>query len=427
MSASDPAADLAQLLERLERLLQGDSRRVLLDSLMESAATHDRLKRLRHVMSTHAVDGRKGPLPGLIRRLDARTWQDGFRVLHSWDHTRHVFTADTVPVLLLDFFADAPELPTEDRVSLGILLDYYYVHLLSLAAMRAWDAPDPDEHLGRVTALLQALQGEAGSGHHFVRDAETLIIYALSQFHPEEQAYDRIIERVGHLDVGHQLTFARASAAVLSAHLRWGFWIMYERDVTRMRADNAGDYPWLLHTAHTLMRAYVDGAPDDASRTSVCSALLLTLAADPWVFRATCPRILKGYETMHAETWAMLESHGAPLLEELEAVEPDRDGYSPLGLLFNFPHNALVGIVTMALQESRPQPIPINALFEEASDAAVAPSAQRALAERLMEFSEASPERLGYRGARLIAYDPLTGKRSYAMAVDTLKKSLAPG
>ncbi len=425
MSAPDPAADVHELTDRLERILGGEARATLLDSLMESAATPDRLRRLRHVMATHAVEGRKGPLAALVRRLDARTWQDGFRVLHSWDHTKHVFTDDIVPALLIGFFEDAQTRPTDDRVTLAILLDYYFVHLLSLAAMRAWDTADPDAHLRRVTELLATLQGERGSGHVFVRDAETLVIYALSQFHPEEQAYDRIIERIGRLDTAHQLTFARASAAVLSAHLRWGFWVMYERDVSRMRADNAGDYPWLLHTAHTLMRAYVEGTPEDASRTAVCSALLLALSADPWVFRARCPAVLEGYASMHAETRAMLESHGSALMAEWSALEPGRDGYSPLGLLFNFPHNALVGIVTMAMLESRPQSIPINALFEEEADAGVPAGTQRALAERLMEFSEASPERLGYRGARLIVYDALSGMRSYSLTVDTLTKSLS--
>lgn len=370
-------------------------------------------------MSKHAVDGERSRLPGLVRRLDERTREDGFRVLHSWDHQSHTFTTQLVPELLVDFFERADVADADDRVTLGILLDYYFLHLLALAAIRAWDAPDPDAHLEQVTEVLHSLQGDCGSGHAFVRDAETLVIYALSQFHPEEQAYDRIIERVGRLNAGHQIAFAKASAAVLSAHLRWGFWVMYERDVGRMRADNAGDYPWLLHTAHTLLATYAA-----ARDSSVSSALLLALAADPWIFRARCPAVLEAYSDLHAKTRALLETHAEALLLDLERLRPDRDRYAPLGLLFNFPHNTLVAIVTLALMTSTPQPLPINALFEESlGDGAI----QESLARELMDFSGASPGRLGYRGAKLIAYDPLSAMRSFAMTIDTLKKSLSAG
>ena len=426
MPPSDPATDVAEFLDHLRRLLEGDARQTLLDALLRSAETHDRLARLKRVMSTHAVDGDQSPLPRLIRRLDARTREDGFRVLHSWDHKSHTFTPDLVPVLLVDYFEAAGAPDGDDRATLGILLDYYYLHLLSLAAMRAWDTAEPDRHLARVTEALGLLQGDAGSGHAFVRDAETLVIYALSQFHPEEQAYDRIIERVGELSLQHQLTFARASAAVLSAHLRWGFWVMYERDVGRMRADNVGDYPWLLHTAHTLLRAYADGSTDDESRDSVVGALLLALAADPWIFRARCPRVLETYADLHGETRALLETHGQALLADLERFRPGREGFAPLGLLFNFPHNVLVAIVTLALTNSRPQPLPINLLFEGQVKTAEGDNGQEDLARDLMAYSGASPDRLGYRGAKLIAYDPLSGMRSFSMTLDTLKKSLSP-
>jgi hypothetical protein len=427
VSAADPAAEVAELVDHLGRLLEGDARRKLLDTLLEAPTSESRRRRLKRLMSRHAVDGEKSRLPGLVRRLDARTREDGFRVLHSWDHKSHTFTADLVPVLLADYFEPAEVEDSDDRVTLGILLDYYFLHLLSLAAMRAWDAPDPDAHLTRVTEVLGALQGRAGSGHAFVRDAETLVIYALSQFHPEEQAYDRIIERVGRLSVSHQLTFARASAAVLSAHLRWGFWVMYERDVGRMRADNVGDYPWLLHTAHTLLRAYADGSSDGESRDAVCSALLLALAADPWVFRARCPGVLESYSELHAETRGLLETHGEAILADLERFRPGREGYAPLSLVFNFPHNALVAVVTLALMRSKPQPLSINALFEEECETGQGENSQEELARQLMAFSGASPDRLGYRSAKLIAYDPLSGMRSFSMTVDTLKKSLQHG
>ena len=46
------------------------------------------------------------------------------------------------------------------------------------------------------------------------------------------------------------------------------------------------------------------------------------------------------------------------------------------------------------------------------------------LARARMAFSRGSPERLGYRGAMLVAYDHLSGLRSYSLTVDTIAKSL---
>ena len=136
-----------------------------------------------------------------------------------------------------------------------------------------------------ASELVERLQGPGGSGHHFVADAETLLIVALSQFHPEEQAYDRIIDKVHQLETGHQVSFARVSAAVLSAHLRWGFWLMYERDPVRMRRDNVGDYPWLLNSLLTLARAFVtslDAGEGVDERAPLTQSLLQGLAADPY-------------------------------------------------------------------------------------------------------------------------------------------------
>jgi hypothetical protein len=112
----------------------------------------------------------------------------------------------------------------------------------------------------------------------------------------------------------------------------------------------------------------------------------------------------------------------------LEAFRPERSGYAPLALHFNFPHNALVAIVTLALLESKPQGLSLNALFDQAfagtSGGELGGETQEGLARTLMAFSGASSDRLGYRGAMLVAYDPLSGMRSFSMTVDTLRKSL---
>ncbi|MDE0899485.1 MAG: hypothetical protein OSA81_10740 [Longimicrobiales bacterium] len=439
-NAASSAAEVLELCDLLEAMLGDGTRARLVDGFSTGADLSTKLTSLRSAMADHRFDGVSGRLATLVRKLDGRTRKDGFRVLHSWNHQTHRFTEDLVPVLLLDFFERVEVEDPDHRMTLEILLDYYFLHLLSLCAMRVWDAEDLDALLDRLTGLVTTLQGEQGSGHQFVSNAETLLIYALSQFHPEEQAYDRIIERVSTLAWSHQLEFARVSAAVLSAHLRWGFWLMYGRDVVRMRDDNVGDYPWLLYATRTLMKAYTGSVPDEAAgvagddlgevadRDAILGSLLQALAADPWAFRGTVPSLLQPYETEYAEVRRLLVEHGGRLLEDLEAFRPERSGYAPLALHFNFPHNALVAIVTLALLESKPQGLPLNALFDEAfagtSGGELSRETQEGLARTLMAFSGASSDRLGYRGAMLVAYDPLSGMRSFSMTVDTLRKSL---
>jgi len=420
--------DLVELLDLLEEIVDSPLRGLLLENLAGRGDPTDQLRRLRSAMSRHVLftADRSIDLRRSVRRLDARTRRDGFRVLHAWDHRAHDFTEAVVPVLMIDFLERAEPLDSDERLVLSILVDYYLLHLLTLCAMRAWDADDPNVALSRISLLIDALQGAQGSGHHFVRDAETLLIYALSQFHPEEQAYDRVIDRVRTLDASHQLAFSTVSASVLGGHLRWGFWLMYGRDVVRMRDDNVGDYPWLLYAVATLLRAYAAdraGRGPSGARAALTSALLQGLAADPWAFAGSRPKALEPHGDEYDEVCALLREHGDALVEELGTHRPTKSTYSPLSLHFNFPHNVMVAMVTLALLEGRPRPFPINVLFESARELP-GEGTQEGLARSLMAFSKARPDSLGRRGAMLVAYDPLSGMRSFSMTTKTLREAL---
>lgn len=430
---TETGGDPGALIDELERLLSGDARAAIVEQTTRRGHARDWITRLRSQMASHVLRGDDDvyDLAGRVRSLDARTWDDGFRVLHAWNHQTHQFTDEIVPVLMIDFLerVEAPALSGDDeagRTTVSILLDYYLLHLLALCAMRAWDTPDPTATLEKLTELVDRLQGPGGSGHNFVADAETLVIYALSQFHPEEQAYDRVIDRIRMLETDHQVDFARVSAAVLSAHLRWGFWLMYDRDVVKMRRDNVGDYPWLLNSVLTLARAFsasLQAGDTPEQRGRITQSLLQGLAADPWAFTGSPPPSLSEYHEEYEELVGLLTTHLEVVLSELEMQKPEKASYAPLALHFNFPHNTLVAIVTLALLEGRPQALSLNALFEPEFDTGVEET-QEGLARTLMAFSRGSPDRLGYRGAMLVAYDPLSGLRSFSMTTKTLRTRL---
>jgi hypothetical protein len=421
----------SRLIDAVERALEGETRRRLVDGITATGGRSEWSDRLRTAMARHRFGSGadRVELGTLVNEADARTRRDGFRVLHSWDFRSHTFTNEIVPALILDFVervwsdGSVEEGVQDEKASVAIALDFYFLSVLTLCAMRAWDGDDPDGVLDRLSSMVQQLQGESGSGHQFVTDSHTLLIYALSQFHPDDHAYDRMIERVSLLRDDHQLAFAKVSAAVLSAHLRWGFWLMYGRDVVKMRDDNVGDYPWLQYTVGTLARAFVDSVEAGegvADRAEITQSLMQGIAADPWAFTSSTPSSLAACADERLALRGLLERHGLAMLEEMQLQAPGKQRYAPLALHFNFPHNTLVAMVTLALLEGRPQELSLNALFQPAGDEDGS-AARESLARDLMLFSRGSPDRLGYRGAMLIAYDPLSGMRSFSLLSKALR------
>ena len=421
-------------------------------------------------MRAHVFRGRFAPLvlDGFVRDFDVRTREEGFHVLHSWNHREHHFTRENTPVLMLDRFAEEWSAARATPRVQALLLDHYFFYVLAVMAMRAWDEGDPNENLDRVTGLLGHLQGSHGSGHQFVARAETLMLMAISHFHPDESAYPRLLEKIRTLDRVHRVHFALAEAAILGSHLRWGFAVLYRRDLGRMRSDNVGDYPWLLFSVATLMEEYVRLRGEDAGsrsgradrRARVLEGLIDGLTADPWAFTGAPPEALRRYEEEHAGFRDAFAEHRDDLLEEFERLRPGREAYSPLSFHCNFPHNAIMAKVSIQLADENAPNLPMDAMFtraeawrpggsgaaaDDAADQAagrsgasegsqgdqrrtdpaafVSANHPEALARYLMAYSGASPERLGRRGARLIIYDPNVGLRYYKMALQAMRSA----
>ena len=422
-------------------------------------------------MRAHVFRGRFSPLvlDGFVRDFDLRTREEGFHVLHSWNHREHHFTRENTPVLLLDRFVTEWSADRATPRVQALLLDHYFYYVLAVMVMRAWDEGDPNRNLDRVTGLLRHLQGPHGSGHRFVARAETLLLMAISHFHPDESAYPRLLEKIRTLDRGHRVHFALAEASVLGSHLRWGFSVLYRRDLGRMRADNMGDYPWLLFSVATLMQEYArlreeeesarsgaDSALRAEERARVVEGLIDGLTPDPWAFAGTPPEALRPYEEEHSGFRETFAEYRDDLLEEFARLRPTRAAYSPLSFHCNFPHNAIMAKVSVQLADESAPNLPMDALFTRAEawrpegseaedgeaggvsggapeeseyddprrahpEAFVSSNHPDALAHYLMAYSGASPERLGRRGARLIIYDPNVGLRYYKMALQALR------
>jgi hypothetical protein len=392
-------------LELVESLLRGDARGRLVDALVDDRDVEGSLDRLRKALRSHLSSSGSTDLRRVVDTLDARTRREGFHVLQSWDFVEHRFAKDIAPALLIDYCARIGIPPNRLRASTAVLLDQYFLAVLSLFAIRAWDDGDASENLDRVTRALISLQGPNGSGHEIVADAETLLMLAISYFHPEEQGYEMLVDRMYAVDRLHRMRFAMPCATLMGFHLRWGLRFMYKRDVGRMRDDNAADYPLLQLALVTLAEEYANPTGDHHPR--VVEGLLNGLSADPWEF---------------ADRMVPL---GESLLEEFAAYVPSPRAYSPLSFTCNFPTNASVAMAAFAVQgETHPA---LNALFARESEGAGVERSAHRLAQRLMEFATADASRLGAGGTPLLAYDPYEGAHAYNTTLRTIREASSRG
>ncbi len=406
------AFDYDAACDRLSSVLRGPLRREIVDALSDGSGSDVPLSRLRRAMRSHTFPTASARLNlrSIVDSLDARCRREGLHILHPWDFTSHRRPDETASVLLVDYCArlDVPA----SRAGLALLLDHYLLGVLSLLAVRAWDHGDANENLDVVTRLISELQGPDGSGHRFVDDAETLLLLAVSYYHPEEASYDALLGKVRTLDPAHQLRAAIPAAGMLGSHLRWGFRFMYRRDVGRMRDDNIVDYPWLLFSLLLPMREYARLCaagvhPDE--RQHVVEALLNGLSADPWAFRGKAPAALTTHQAEYAEFCEFLAKHRDELLQDFALHRPTAAEFSPLAWICNFPLNAVVAAVVVAYVEGSASRA-LNALFRASPSADPSPESY---ARGLMRFAS-DPTRLDARQAPLIVYDPYDGIRTYA-------------
>jgi hypothetical protein len=336
--------------------------------------------------------------------FDARGRGEGFHALHDWDGQADAVNPEIIPVDVLDWLARvAPAAGTDHAVRL-LLIDYYFLHVLSLLSLRIWDGGDADANLERLDTLLHALQGPGGSGHLFVDNAATLLLLATAHFEMEERGYHTLLEKVRGLNADHRACVALDHAGSLGCHLRFGFEASYVRDVTLMRGDNAADYPWLAFALETLLDEYA-ARPDPRTAEGILNGL----SPDALAF---------GRHAWFAERLAAVRPR---LIDVFETLGPDPRRYSPLALFFNFSHNIVKGALIDALLTGSPWDVTLNDLLT-ALPAEEEAGPRQSLAVRLMGYARHHPSRIAGRLTPAIVYDPQAGRQAYRITLRKLRE-----
>jgi hypothetical protein len=406
----------------LEHALRPAMRVEILDAVESTRGHATAMAGLRKRIREHTFPTSGSPIAfeRMVRDLDRRTRIDGFHALQSWDYRAHRFVDEPTAILMLNRVASRGEPAVAERAVLSTLLNQYFLWILGLVALRAWDDGDPNESLSRVTALLALLKSSPDGAPAFVENAELLLLLATSQYHPSENAYSNLLDRVRSLDDAHRARVALYSAATLGGHLRWGFRFMYRQDYVRMRDDNVVDYPWLLFAVETLLERYCEGVNRGASDGDVAlitAGLVNGLSADPWILVDDKSLPVELHGAWRQRVCERIGQCRERLLTHAAARRPDLKAYSPLSFDCNFLHNAIVAMIEVATTEGS-----LDASLDSlltAVDGEAAPVLTSA--RQLARYAACTAQAVG--GPSLIVYDAFNGSKCFDGALGALRRA----
>jgi hypothetical protein len=417
----------AEACDALATALGGAFRTDVVTQISTSANMGTALRRLREALRSDvwSFGDATLTLAVVVREYDRKTRDEGFHALHDWDGVAVHVNPETIPVDVLDYIATQRAEDPFDPVAPAILIDYYFLHILSLLSLRIWDEGDADANLARLDELLRLLQGPGGSGQRFCDDAATLILIATAHYEREEWGYDLLLGRVRALHQAHRAAIALGHGVAMGCHLRFGFEATYGRDTSLMRSDNVADYPWLCFSLATLMDVYHrirEGSEPVGSRQAVVESMLNGMTADPRAFIGAGPASLAAHERERARFRERFLAYQRDLTEEFEAFRPSAETYSPLSFFFNFSHNVMKGQIVDSLLWSLPWPVGLNDLFTGEPRTEDPERSREQLARTLTAYARTNPHTIRGRLMPVVVYDPEAGYRAFRLTLRRLRE-----
>jgi hypothetical protein len=413
-----------QACQLLAPALQGSVRREIVAGLAGKTLGTS-LMALRDAMRANRFKaaGQQIFLDRVVTSFDGRTRSEGFHIMHDWDGVAQRTNPDIIPIDVLHFLVEQRGAEPASEAELAILLDYYFMHVLSLMTMRVWDDGDADDNYERLNAMLADLQGPNGSGQQFAADAETLMLIGTSHYEPEEWGYNLLLNKVRTLNEAHQFRIGLGHASSMGCHLRFGFEAQCGRDTLLLRDDNVADYPWLCFALAAVMREYerlADAGIESRERAVIEEALLNGLTADARAFLGMPPASLSESESDRVRFVEGFTRHKSALLESFPKYRPSDQAYSPLSFFFNFSHNVVKGTVVDALLWGEAWDVSMTDLLTGVPRAGLEEGSQQLLATTLMAYARSNPDRIRGRLMPVIVYDPQAGRRAYTVALEKL-------
>ena len=419
----------AAACDLVESALAGPLRRDVAGAAAAAPDAHAALVRVREQMRTHRWSAGRSrvALDALIRDYDDRTRRDGMHILHDWDGKADHVNANTIAVDVTSFLVDRSAGEPPDARTLAILVDYYFLYILALLAVRVWDEGDADANFDRVGRLVELLQGPDGSGERFISDAETLLLIAGSHYELNDRTYIQLLGRVRELSLVRRRRIALTHASSLGCHLRFGMEATYNTDISLMRQDNGVDYAWLCFSLLTLIDAWHEarnaGRSDEAARIAEAIANGLSADADAFLGART-PTVLAASEIERHAIRDRIAGHLTAFQDALAPHRPTNGAYCPLAFYFNFSQNVLKGTIVDATLWGEPREITLDDLLTGLPRDPQRDRRKLRLVDTLMGFARRNPDRIRGRFIPVIVYDVIGGRRAFGTmmrAIETLK------
>ena len=363
-------------------------------------------------------------LAEIVSDLDHRTRVEGFHVLNDWDGKAARVTPNTIAVDVLEFTATHMGGEPMNPAVLAIVIDYYFMYVLALVAMRAWDSDEPGAALDRVSSLVGHLQGLQGSGQGLAENAETLLLVATSHYEPNENGYELLLQRARALPHTNRVAMALSHAQAMGGHLRFGFEVTYGKDLKAMRDDNGADYPWLNFALAGLLDEYarlIETGERGVWFDRVTEGIINGLTPDPEAFLGNPPGWLDAHQEDYLRVREGLDRHRADLIAAFEAHRPLNTAYSPIALFFNFSQNVLKGTVADALLRGDAWTVSLNDLFTGVPRGQLKSEAKIRLCNTLTTYARRNPDSIRGRLSPVIVYDPITARQYFGAAMRVLK------
>ena len=354
-------------------------------------------------------------LSAVVREYDERTRREGLHVLHDWDGKADHVNPDTMAADVATYLADKRRGEAPDTRALAVVLDYYFLYLLALLAVRIWDEGDADANLDRLNGLVDRLQGPGGSGLPFVTDARTLFLVAGSHFEMSDAAYDTLLARVRTLAPRHlvRIALTHASSLGLSPALR------HRGHLQQRFRPHARRQRRRLHVARVFARRRCCGRTTSRATTRprprrIAEAIANGLSADaPAFLTERAPAAVAGCAADRAEFRERFLARADHWTEALEPHRPADGVYCPLALFFNFSQNVLKGAVIDAALWGEPRPLSLDSLFTAWPKDAANHQSKLRLLDTLMGYARANPDRIRGKLMPVIVYDVVAGRRAF--------------
>jgi len=408
----------ATACDLVESALSGPLRREVVAAAAAAPDAHAALVRVREQMRTHRWGGGRArvAMDALIRDYDDRTRRDGMHILHDWDGKADHVNPNTIAVDVTSFLVDRSAGEPPDVRTLAILVDYYFLYMLALLAVRVWDEGDADANFDRLDGLVARLQGPDGSGERFIAQAETLLLIAGSHYELNDQTYIQLLGRVRQLGPARRRRVALTHASSLGCHLRFGIEATYNTDIGLMRQDNGVDYTWLCFSLATLLEAWEEarhaGRSDEA--TAIAEALANGLSADADAFLGPrTPSVLAASEAERDVVRDRIAGDVAAFQDAMAPHRPTDGAYSPLAFFFNFSQNVLKGTIVDATLWGEPREITLDDLLTGLPRDGQRDRRKLRLVDTLMGFARRNPDRIRGRFIPVIVYDVIGGRRAF--------------